>query len=885
MTLTQNKTAETEKLTPMMAQYLSVKQRYQDILLFYRMGDFYEMFLHDAKIASEALGIALTHRGQIKGEKVAMCGVPVHAMDNYLVKLIKMGHRVAICEQSETPESFKNRGGKGPLPRDVVRVITPGTLQEEGLLNAHQNNFLAAIGRVSGEFSVAWADMSTGSFQVQACQKTDLEAVLERIKAAEFVYPDELEELVSTFACSDKGMVQPAAFFDHRKSNDLLLSFYQLATLGGLGSFSPEMLSAAGGLLAYLQKTQLKQMPYLQPLAAIWSQVFVTIDGATRKSLELTQTLSSERKGSLLQAIDRTRTAGGARLLHRRLSEPLTDKKRIENRLGLVSWFLQNSVLCAEISDYLSKIPDLERALTRLMAGRGGPRDLASLAKGIADASDLTLALLHSGQAENNPDIAELAQKAGAPAFLAEKILPALADELPILVRDGQFIRQGYDTQLDEIRVMRDDSRRLIAGLQTRYSQQTDISNLKIKHNNVLGYHIDIRALHGEKLMNNPEFIHRQTTAQTIRFTTIELADMEKKLSSAADKALILELELFERLAEQVIACKDDIFAAAQALAKLDVANATARLAEQENYCCPVLSDDRRFFIKDGRHPVVEQSLPSAQSFMANDCQLDENQNLWLLTGPNMAGKSTYLRQNAHIAIMAQAGFYVPARSAEIGIIDKIFSRVGASDDLARGQSTFMVEMVETAAILNQSTDRSLVILDEIGRGTATWDGLAIAWACLEYLHDQINCRALFATHYHELTVLQTELLGLRCYAMQVKEWKGDIVFLHQVAAGSADKSYGVHVARLAGLPKKVTKRAAQLVTLLEAKSATASAKQNALPLFDFPPADDRADQVDEAGGDEIEQMIEALEPDRMTPKEALDYLYELKTAHQDKDR
>jgi len=876
MRLKQNKTQSEQKLTPMMAQYLDVKQEYKDILLFYRMGDFYEMFLHDAEIAAEALGIALTHRGQIDGERVAMCGVPVHAADSYLAKLIKQGHKVAICEQSETPEAFKRRGGKGPLPRNVVRVVTPGTIQEDGLLDAYQNNFLAAVGRVADTLAVAWADMSTGSFHVQSCRTAELESVLARLGPAEFIYPDDLHEKVSVLSLAEQSSRQPAALFDHNRARSLLLDYYGLATLDGLGRFSPQMLSAAGGLLRYLQKTQLEQMPYLTPLCAVMPQDFMVIDTATRKSLELTQTLSGERKGSLLYAIDETATAGGARLLHRRLSAPLTDKDQIEERLELANWFVRHSVLMDDISSLLREIPDIERALARLAAARGGPRDLASLSQGLAAARRLSLRLGTNLNNTADQQITQLCATAQNAAFLAERITPALADELPASVKDGHFIARGYDSQLDDLRQMRDESRRLIAGLQARYCDDTQIASLKIKHNNVLGYHIDVRSLHGDKLMQNPLFIHRQTTAQSVRFTTTELSDMERQLSSAAERALALEIDLFSRLVDDVLAQKQLISQTAEAVADIDVALSTACLCVRRNYCCPQLGNDRQFAITAGRHPVVEKALAAGQPFIANDCHLTDGANLWLLTGPNMAGKSTYLRQNAQMAILAQAGVFVPASAAKIGIVDKIFSRVGASDDLARGQSTFMVEMVETAAILNQSTDRSLVILDEIGRGTATWDGLAIAWACLEYLHDEIGCRALFATHYHELTGLEEQLERLATHAMQVKEWKGDIVFLHQVAKGAVDRSYGVHVARLAGLPVQVTKRAGQLVKQFDNGHLQQAATLSSLPLFDRHLAAEQGTDDSEKNS-RLTEMIDALEPDSMTPKQALSFLYDLK--------
>ena len=609
------------------------------------------------------------------------------------------------------------------------------------------------------------------------------------------------------------------------------------------------------------------------------------IDAATRKSLELTQTLSGERNGSLLQAVDFTCTAAGARLLHSRISAPLTDRQNIEKRLGLASWFLDQPDLCRSVSEDLKQIPDLDRALSRIVSARAGPRDLAGLAEGLLGARRVASACLASGQLAVNPELAELCALSERPAHLGDHILPALAQELPLLAREGGFIRQGYDSQLDNLRQMRDESRRLIAALQADYAEQTGIASLKIKHNNVLGYHIEVRANHGEKLIGHEGFIHRQTTAQAVRFTTTQLSDLESQLSTAADRAVALELDLFHELTDKITQLSAQIAEAAHALACLDVAHATARLATRHNYTRPLLKDDTSFDIQGGRHPVVEQMLGASDPFIANDCRLSEQENIWLLTGPNMAGKSTYLRQNAHIAILAQAGLYVPADQAEIGIVDKVFSRVGASDDLARGQSTFMVEMVETAAILNQSTDRSLVILDEIGRGTATWDGLAIAWACLEHLHNKNRCRTLFATHYHELTSLNTQLDRLKTYAMQVREWKGEIVFLHQVAAGAADKSYGVHVAKLAGLPQAVIQRAAGLVQQLEAQSFNNTMTGDMLPLFDeaamnmsgsgsAPP--EGSVQISE----QLNDMLAGLEPDAFSPREALALLYELKAEH-----
>ena len=800
-------------------------------------------------------------------------------MDGYLARLIQQGYKVAICEQTETPETFKARGGKGPLPRGVVRVITPGTLQEDGLLVSHQHNYLAALGRSAGEFAIAWADMSTGSFNVQACDEADIEALLSRLGVAEFLYPEEMRASREMVVAPFNPAIRPAQDFDSRRSEAILLSLYEVSTLDSLGAFSRAMLSAAGGLLTYLRQTQIESMPRLSRLSVLSQNAFMEIDAATRRSLELTQTLTESRSGSLLHAIDKTKTAAGARLLATRLSAPLTDRALIEGRLDLVSWFLRSQTTGSDIISALNGLPDIERSLSRLASARGGPRDLSAIARAVSLGSDISVRLSAQvseaqGIDEHAPDIMMLIEDTQCAADLADSLMPALADDMPLLARDGNFIRVGYDSSLDQIRQLRDESRRLIAGLQADYAAQTDISSLKIKHNNVLGYHIEVRSLHGDKLMSDNQFIHRQTTAQAVRFTTTELADMEKQMASASDRALAVELALFETLVKQVLARSPALEQTAAALAALDVATASAQLASSRYYCRPVMTDDTRFTIIGGRHPVVERALADSAPFIANDCRLEKGSHLWLLTGPNMAGKSTFLRQNAHIAIMAQAGLFVPADNAEIGIIDRLFSRVGASDDLARGRSTFMVEMVETATILNQSTSRSLVILDEIGRGTATWDGLSIAWACLEYLHNNIGCRALFATHYHELTSLTGQLSGLRCHAMQVKEWQGDIVFLHEVGEGAADKSYGVHVAKLAGLPHTVIKRAAHLVSEMETGAMTAEQDDGLLPLF-APPKPEAS--LADAGPTELEKMVHDIDPDSLSPRDALALIYQLK--------
>ena len=883
--------AKSAGLTPMMAQFLSVKADYENALLFYRMGDFYEMFFHDAEVAAAALNLTLTKRGQFEGQDIPMCGVPVHAMDNYLARLIKQGFKVAICEQSEDPESFKKRGGKGPLPRAVVRLVTAGTLNEDGLLAPDQHNFLAALGQAGGEMALAWADMSTSVFQVQSVTRDNLESRLSRLQPSEIVWPQSADDpALSLFLESQDITSSPHLddAFNSLDAQNLLMQTFQDKGCD-LSGFSRAMISAAGALLAYLKQTQISTMPRLSPPQIELEGGIMEIDPATRRSLELTRSMANERKGSLLAAIDNTSSAAGARLLSQRLSAPLTGADEINQRLDLAQLFVTADDLRFELLALIKKLPDSERALARLTIGRGGPRDLVSLRSFFALARDINLHVMrfmNSAQSATYDEgfvtqISMLVKAIATPLHLHEALAAALADEVPLLARDGGFISIGFDARLDELRALRDESRRLIAALQADYISRTSISSLKIKHNNVLGYHIDVRSNHADRMMNDDEFIHRQTTAQTMRFTTTRLADLERDISSAGEKSLALELEIFADLVRQITEQADEISQAGDALAQLDVAIGTALLSVMHHYCRPVLLQDKSFTITAGRHPVVEQSLAADSAFMANDCHMSDTQSLWLLTGPNMAGKSTFLRQNALIAILAQAGLFVPAEAAEIGIIDKCFSRVGASDDLARGQSTFMVEMVETATILNQATDKSLVILDEIGRGTATYDGLAIAHAALEYLHDHNQCRTLFATHYHELITLKDRLSRLYPCTMQVKEWQNDIVFLHKVGAGAASRSYGVHVAKLAGLPSDVIIRAEEILKVLETDNLDGPAQQKTttqlghLPLFSETAAR-RPDAVTAPPLHPALALLQSTKPDDLTARQALDLLYEV---------
>ena len=859
--------------TPMMAQYHAIKRQQPDCLLFYRMGDFYEMFFDDAVAAAAALDIALTKRGSHDGADIPMCGVPVHAADTYLPRLIRKGFKVAICEQVEDPAEAKKRGPKSVVKRKIVRLVTQGTLTEDGLLDARAHNHLAALADVGGRLGFAWLDMSTGEFTVQRLDANGLAAALARVAPSELLLPERLLEqppLFEIFA-SWKAVLSPLpnSRFDSQNGRRRLEALYGVAAMDGFGAFERHEMAAAGALVDYVQLTQVGNMPRLAPPRRLALDAVLEIDAATRANLELTRGFGGARKGSLLSVIDRTVTGPGARLLAARLSAPLTDPAAIGERLEVIRFFLDAASLRGEVIDHLRRCPDIMRAMSRLSVGRGGPRDLAAIRDGLAVAAELSNRLVQPSL--DLPQGAAAAHDAlGRHDTLTERLGRALAVELPLLARDGGFIALGYLPELDEFCQLRDESKRLIVNLQARYRDETGIDSLKIKHNNVLGYFLEVTPRHAEK-MGEP-FIHRQTLASAARYSTVELADLARDISEAADKALAVELRLFEDLVGEITARADALARTAEGLAVLDVATALADLAQARRYCRPVVEDGTAFDIKGGRHPVVEAAL-DGREFMPNDCDLAGSGRLWLLTGPNMAGKSTFLRQNALIAILAQMGSYVPADSARIGIIDRLYSRVGAADDLARGRSTFMVEMVETAAILNQAGPRSLVILDEIGRGTATHDGLSIAWACVEHLHDVNRCRALFATHYHELCSLTGRLETLSSHTMQVKEWEGDVVFLHTVAPGAADRSYGIHVAKLAGLPKTVIDKAGQVLAELEAgqQSGAIARLLDDLPLFTVAPKPAPAPKS------KVEAALAEADPDALSPRDALELVYRLR--------
>ncbi|MCZ4272199.1 DNA mismatch repair protein MutS [Maritalea porphyrae] len=878
--------------TPMMAQFFEIRAVNPGYLLFYRMGDFYELFFDDAEIASRALGIALTKRGKHLDQDIPMCGVPVHAAQDYLKKLISLGHRVAVCEQMENPAEAKKRGAKSVVKRDVVRLVTAGTLTEDDLLDSAANNYLASLAMIQhgdADFAICYTDISTGEMFFCDVSAEQLSDELARIEPTELIVAEQTHRFIIQnnllpIAFSGQLAVQSADLFNSEAATDVLHKTFGEAA-GPLLGQSRIVRSALAAAISYIDQTQKgAKVPLRLPQRA--GEKLMQIDAATRMSLELLRTNRGETKGALRATMDKCITSAGSRLLSARLSAPLCDPAAIVERHNMVGDFFDNSLVTSLIRQKLKSTPDIVRGLTRLALGRGGPREMLAIHAAISGAVELSqeLIALDRPSAGNQQLIDVLSN---APKDLAVQIAERLQDDVPMLPRDGGFVRQGFDPELDEFRKLATQSRQVIAALQARYADETGIKAIKVKHNNVLGFFVEVPASHGNKLMVEPlnqTFIHRQTLANAVRFNTSELSELQGKITHASDAALAIELSIFEQLRTIILDRTSALQELADALAELDVCVALGQLALEQNYCRPKIDKGNAFEIKDGRHPVVEVMLAKGgkTSFVANDCDLspkDEQVNgaLWLITGPNMGGKSTFLRQNALIAIMAQMGSFVPASAAHIGVIDRVFSRVGAADDIAHGRSTFMVEMVETAAILNRATASSLVVLDEIGRGTATFDGLSIAWAAVEALHENTGCRALFATHYHELTALSDRLDRVSNHTMKVREWEGDVVFLHEVANGTADRSYGIQVAKLAGLPTHVVERAQEVLDILEKRETNDVASGVAqLPLFAQrrPEPKPKTDNL-------LQNRINQINPDELTPRMAIDLLYELKKLSQ----
>ena len=867
----------------MMAQYLEIKSQYPDALLFYRMGDFYELFFDDAIKAAKVLDIALTKRGKHNDTDIPMCGVPHHSSENYLLTLIKSGHKVAVCEQLESPAEAKKRGYKSVVKRDVVRLVTPGTLTEDSLLQARSHNFLAAYSIVRGEHSLAWVDISTGLMSVLSLNKVeDFVAELFRLTPSEVLIIDNTDyDIIDAIEESGAtATLRGKSAFDSTSGEERLKSLFAVASLEAFGSFGRAQVSALGSIAEYLDATQKGKLPILRPPVIELKENSMRIDSATRRNLELTRSINTgSRQGSLLGTIDRTVTAAGGRLLERRISAPSMDMDVINERHNALKFLRDNFDLSEPVMALLKSIPDLERALSRVSLERAGPRDLANISKGLIQGKEIaSLFKNHELPAELKLALEKLTGHDEISSTLEKAIVP----EPPLLVRDGGFVTEQFNSELDETRELKRDGTKIIAEMQRDFIELTGIQSLKIKFNNVLGYFIETTAKNAEKLQNSTiadNFIHRQTTANQMRFTTLSLSDTETKIINANAKALEIEKQIFNELSALIIQNFEKISAAAEALAVIDITNSLATLARDEEWCRPKIDSSKAFAIQGGRHVVVESSLKNnGNSFIPNDCELSEG-SIWLVTGPNMAGKSTFLRQNALIAILAQMGCFVPATSAHIGIVSQLFSRVGASDDLARGRSTFMVEMVETAAILNQADDRALVILDEVGRGTATYDGLAIAWSTLEYLHEVNKSRSLFATHYHEMTVLADKLTRVINATVSVKEWNNEVIFLHEVRQGAADRSYGLQVAKLAGLPIEVLERAKVILNELEARDAKKGTEGKLLakdlPLFSQSMTQKPVTQINY--NSELSNKIRSIYPDEISPNEALQILYDLK--------
>jgi DNA mismatch repair protein MutS len=857
------------KSTPMMEQYHALKREADGCLLFYRMGDFFELFFEDARQAAGILDIALTSRGEHGGETVPMCGVPVHAAEGYLARLIKAGCRVAIAEQVETPEEAKKRGGsKALVRRDIVRFVTAGTLTEETLLEPRRANVLAAVCEVRGECGIAAVDVSTGRMELEQCAPGDLAAALARLAPSEVVAPEDMD------GAPDHAIPRPRTAFASDEGERLLKSVHGVATLDGFGAFTRPMLAAAGGLIAYLDHVGRGKLPLLLPPEARAANALMAMDEATRASLEVLEAQQGGRAGSLVAAVDRCATGAGARQLAADLAAPLTGRAAIEARLALVAFFHADPILRADLRSAMRAIPDLARALGRIVAGRGSPRDLGQVRDGLIEARRVRDALAH------RPDrpalLDELLPRLGGHGALVDWLSRALVPAPPTERQQGGYIAEGYDHALDELRRTSGSARRAIAAMEARYRTETGIAALKIKHNGVLGYFIEVPAKHADALMAAESgFTHRQTMASAVRFNSLSLHEEASRIAEAGGYALAAEAAHFEELTQAVVAAREGVAATAHALARIDVAASHAERAAEGDWCRPEVVDEPCLAIRGGRHPVVEAALArGGDRFVANDCTLAPDDRLWLIGGPNMGGKSTFLRQNAAIVLLAQAGAFVPAQTATVGLVDRLFSRVGASDNLARGRSTFMVEMVETAAILAQATERSFVILDEVGRGTSTYDGLALAWAVVEAVHSSNRCRCLFATHYHELAHLAGTCEALSLHHVRAREWKGELVLLHELAEGPADKSYGLAVARLAGVPKAVVTRAKAVLDKLEkgrAETGGLAAGLGDLPLFAA------MQPAPEAARDGLRERVAALDLDALSPREALDLLYDLK--------
>ncbi len=851
--------------TPMMSQYLASKAECQDCLLLFRLGDFYELFFEDAKKASSILNIVLTHRGKMDGDDIPMCGIPVANLDYYVGKLIKSGQKVAICEQMEDPIEAKKRGYKSIVKREITRVISAGTLVEDNLLTYNEHNYLMSIvpefkkGKIE-HVSFAIIDISTGDFFVNTVTYKDVDDILDTYSPKEILIPSNFEDLIKEI--SDKENITitplPSSKFNPQIEKSRLEKYFQVSTLDSFELTHDTELSCCGSILEYLiitQKSNLSKLPIPKKISL---KNCLVIDASTSKSLEIMVSSHLDRKNSLLDVIDRTKTAFGARLLASRVSLPIVDKDLLNKRLDCIEFFINHKELNQEVRNLLSQCPDFERSINRIRFNKFSPKDVEC----IRDALLATLKLQKLCKNQNVPaeDNAVNIDKLFDFSKLSEILNKALVKKFST---NGSVIAEKYSEELDKLRYLRANSEKLIQNLQDKYIYQTGINTLKIRNNAIIGWYIEIPASQQSKIL--PEFKHRQTLVNNIRYTTEEILILQSKLISINEQYDTLEQKIYQEIVNKIIEQYDSISHAIKVLSLLDIYTNFAEIAVERNYIRPIITNEPILQIKNGKHPVLSYLQ---KEFIANDCDLSEDSRVCLLTGPNMAGKSTYLRQNALLIILAQIGSFIPADEAEIGIVDRLFSRIGASDDIAMGRSTFMVEMIETATILNQATEKSFVILDEVGRGTSTYDGLSIAWAVIEHLYNKNRCRVLFATHYRELTALKETLNNINCKTLKVQEWNGNVIFYHKIIDGIADKSYGIHVASIAGVPIPVIRRAKNLLSKFE--------KQDS---HNFSP--EPADQIEFAYSplpkSSVEQKLRQLNLDNMTPVEALNLLYEMK--------
>lgn len=873
--------------TPMMQQYLDIKLANQDSLLLFRMGDFYELFFDDAVTASQVLGLALAKRGKHGEDDLQMCGMPYHALEPYLQKLVEEGFKVAICEQMETPEEAKKRGYKAVVRREIVRIITPGTITEESILETTNPNYLISIRIAQNIASIAYLDVSTSEFNIVSIGIENLANEIAKIDPKEILISEKDSQTEHLRNWQQKMVVQVESYFSTSKCQNIIEHFYNIQSYKAIGSLTDTQISAIGAVLEYINITQKQNLPALPLPHIVNASDFMIIDASTRRNLELTHNVHGSHKGSLLHVINKTVTKSGARTLYQFLSSPLTNLEQINNRHDKVEFFVRNIHLTEKIRHILKNTGDLERILTKISMKRCIPRDLMSIYYSLEAASDIQAAFVSALGIEYPPVIQDILQTLGGNDEISDKIFATIKEDAPNSLADGGFIKTSYHPKLKELYDLLENNNDVMEKLKIEYQRTTGIDNLKICHNNIMGLFIEVTPKNVHKITSS-EFIHKQTLASAVRFTTDKLKVIENEMLSAKSTAIAFEQQIFWKLCDYIIENAGKLHLLAFSLSQLDAFTSLAYLADEYGYIRPEMTSDNSFNIMAGRHVVVEQSLKSSK-FIPNDCDLSASR-LWLLTGPNMAGKSTFLRQNALIIILAQMGSFVPANFAQIGIVDRLFSRIGASDDLAKGQSTFMVEMLETATILAQSTEKSFIILDEVGRGTSTYDGVSIAWATLEHIHDKLKCRSLFATHYHELTILSESLPALKNYTIKIAEENGEVLFLHQIIAGSANKSYGIHVAEIAGLPNSVIKRAYQILSKLEKTSSAQNKKlesitTNNYSLFEYnQPFVTKEANTNVIASDNncvaisaLEKALSEINPDNLSPKEALEELYKLK--------